>query len=319
MLNTLTTTLTETLNLLIKAFRLSSLFPAFCFSLIQGSMLLLYPFERNPIAVLKDSRTIVPSTIVLCVFLSTALLAYLLNFLNSPLIFLFEGYPYLGTFWGRAMKDWYKQHRDWLEAQTQRQDLPEVDRLLYHERLNDNFPPDAGRCAPTALGNVTAAFEAYPQRYGIDAIYLWPRLVPVLSKEKYAAFVEREKEGFDLFLNFTVLCTTLAIESIVLRLILHNAAFTWIAIVGACAACLCYSATVSTCRRWGETIKTAFDLYRYQLARQLDLLPFDDKTDEFHRWQSLSDFIKYGQYDDFGAYDYPLPSPNEKPTGTHQA
>jgi hypothetical protein len=179
--------------------------------------------------------------------------------------------------------------------------------------LADCFPPDSDRCAPTALGNVMAAFEAYPsQRYGIDAVYMWPRLLPVLNEKKYAIFVEREKEGLDFFLNFSVLSGVLVVESVLFRWLLGWPMLTRVALVSGCVAFLFYYwGAVSCARNWGDTIKTAFDLYRYELAEWLALEPFGDKVDETRRWRAVSRFIKRGRWDDFGAFRYPLPDEKE--------
>jgi len=309
MISTLSATLTDTLNLLVKAFRLSSLFPAFCFALVQGALLVLHPYDQSFFLMLKNADLSVPNTLIFFVFLLAALLSYLLNYLNPRLMFLAEGYPFLNTLWGRAMTAWYKEHKRWIEIQVDRDDLPEIAKLLYRDKLGDDFPRETERCGPTALANVTAAFETYSnQRYGIDAVYLWPRLVPILTKEKFAVFVEREKEGMDFFLNLSALSALLAVESIVLRLLLANPIFSWIALLSGCVAYLFYRGTVYCAHSWGESIKTAFDLYRYELAGQLALAPFEDRKEEVERWTKLSRFIKYGHWRDFREYAYPLPS-----------
>lgn len=144
--------------------------------------------------------------------------------------------------------------------------------------------------------------------YGIDAIYLWPRFVPVLSKTGYSPFVEREKEGVDLFLNLAFLIGFLSLESIIFRLIFHDTFFTWSMLVCGISSYLFYRAAVNAAHSWGESIKTAFDLYRYQLADQLALAPFKDREDEVSRWQRLSQFIQSGEsWREFGEYAYLLP------------
>jgi hypothetical protein len=258
--------------------------------------------------------------LIFLTFLLTALIGYILNYLNFPLIYLAEGYPLRNTRWGRFMIIWYREQKKRLEKQAK---LPGSEQKFYEEKLADYFPPDGDGCAPTALGNVMAAFEAYPsQRYGIDAVYMWPRLLPVLrrrskitsvfgpgfprekseviseqvlSKEKYAVFVEREKEGFDFFLNFSVLSGVLAVEGVLLRLLLKRPMFTWVALASGCVAFLSYYwGAVNCARNWGETIKTAFDLYRYSLAERLALEPFVDKMDKTETWEAISYFIKRG-------------------------
>ncbi|MBN1888791.1 MAG: hypothetical protein JW850_12420 [Thermoflexales bacterium] len=295
MLNTLSTTFTETISLLIKSFRLSSLLPSLCF--VSANLLLLsQPYEHSAPAWLKDSN------VGLLISLLTVLIGYTLSYLNFPLIYLIEGYPLRDTPWGKLMIAWYQDQKDALVAKSRGSNGQ-----FYKDELLDCFPA-RDRCAPTALGNVTAAFESYPsQKYGIDAVYLWPRLLPILNEQKYAVFVEREKEGFDFFLNFSVLSGALVIECVLLRLVWGWPALTAVALISGCAAFAFYQAAVWCARSWGETIKTAFDLYRYQLAEQLALEPFADKIDETRRWRAISGFIKQGDSESFGAFRYPLP------------
>jgi hypothetical protein len=305
MLDALSTTFTNTFILLIKSFRLSSLFPALCFVVISYLLFLPPSFQYNIFLGLKNGNYSIP---LFPIFLLTALIGYILNYLNFPLIYLAEGYPFRNTWWGQLMIVWYKERKAWLKQQAEAAQLPKSERRFYQDHLVDSFPPDPDMCAPTALGNVIAAFEAYPsRRYGIDAVHMWPRLLPVLNEEKYAIFVEREKEGFDFFLNFSILSSMLAVESVLLRMFLEQLWFTWVALASGCAAFLFYQAAVRNARNWGETIKTAFDLYRYRLAEQLALEPFEDKVDETRRWQAISYFIKRGSWDDFRAFRYPLP------------
>ena len=84
--------------------------------------------------------------------------------------------------------------------------------------------------------------------------------------------------------------------------------FTWIALGSLSAAFLFYHwGAVNCARNWGETVRTAFDLYRYDLAKRLALEPFGDMLEEHIRWEAFSSFIKRGSYEDFGAFRYPLP------------
>jgi hypothetical protein len=306
MLDALSTTLTNTITLLVKSFRLSSLFPALCFVVTNYFLFLSHLPEYDTPTWLRDEGF---GHLIFLTFLLTALIGYILNYLNFPLIYLAEGYPLRNTRWGRFMIIWYREQKKRLEKQAK---LPGSEQKFYEEKLADYFPRDGDGCAPTALGNVMAAFEAYPsQRYGIDAVYMWPRLLPVLSKEKYAVFVEREKEGFDFFLNFSVLSGVLAVEGVLLRLLLKRPMFTWVALASGCVAFLSYYwGAVNCARNWGETIKTAFDLYRYQLAERLALEPFKDKKDETETWEAISYFIKRGRWDDFRLFRYPLPGRN---------
>jgi hypothetical protein len=305
MLDALSTTLTNTFTLLIKSFRLSSLFPALCFVITNYFLFLSHFSEHNILTWLRDEDF---GHLILPTFLLAALVGYMLNYLNFALIYLAEGYPFRRTWWGRLMITWYGSRRDWLEEQAK---SPGSEQKFYEDELADCFPPDGDNCAPTILGNVMASLEAYPsQRYGIDAVYMWPRLLPVLNEEKYAVFVEREKEGFDFFLNLSVLSGFLAVECALLRLLWEWPPLTLIALLSGCIAFAFYQAAVRCARNWGEAIKTAFDLYRYPLAERLALKPFESAGDELKHWWGLSRFIQ-GERETFEDFDYPLPKPKQ--------
>jgi len=318
MLDAFSTTFGNTVTLLIKSFRLSSLFPALCFVLVH-CLIFISSVEKNLPAWLKDGGLGLP---ILTIFLLTAFIGYILNYLNYPLIYLAEGYPFRDTPWGELMRWWYRCQRDKLERQAR---IEGSEESFYKDKLSDHFPPNPTRCAPTDLGNVTAAFEAYPShRYGIDAVYLWPRILPVLNEQKYAVFVEREKEGFDFFINLTALSAILMMECVLIRCLLGWPVFTWVALTSGCAVFIFYQAAVWCALNWGEAIKTAFDLYRYQLAEQMSLLPFKDKKDETRRWKALSYFIKRYNIkcddpDIFGAFRYPLPTGKESQVESKKA
>jgi len=163
--------------------------------------------------------------------------------------------------------------------------------------------------APTALGNTIAAFEEYPKnRYGIEAVSLWPRLVPILSEENYAIFVEKEKAGFDFLLNLSLLMGIFTTECVIARLSGIDLPVI-IPAAGLLTAYLLYRGAIQNASNWGETVKTAFDSYRYQLARRLSMKPFYNQKEESARWHAISQFIVKGSaYDKF---DYPLPKVSE--------
>ena len=109
MLNTLSTAIQDTLNLIVKAFHLSAIFPAFCFVLAHIILLLSQLYDQSLLALLKSSEFKVPGSIVFSAFILTALLSYILNFLNLTLMFFAEGYPLYNTALGKFMTKWQKE------------------------------------------------------------------------------------------------------------------------------------------------------------------------------------------------------------------
>jgi hypothetical protein len=325
MLQALSTSLGETFRSIIASFRLSSLFPTLCFVALQRYVLLPYLARFGLPLELEEEASLAFFLIL------TALISYALRYLNFPLIRLIEGYPMRNTLLGRGMIRWHQARRDRLEEQ--RKHLDGLRKKASHERivaeakaelrfiadeLGDYYPQRA-HVTPTSLGNVMAAFEGYPgERYGIDAVYMWPRILPILDAEKYAPFVDREKEGFDFFINFAVLSALLAFELLVLRFLLNLhpdlaassvlSILTWSVCIAGGLAYLFYRAAIASALNWGETVKSAFDLYRYELAAQLALERFTDKDDETEKWQNFSYFLKRGGANSFMRFNYPLPN-----------
>jgi hypothetical protein len=328
MLDALSTTITNLISLLIQSLRLPAIFPALCF-VILNQIFFLHRLNETAL------------TLIL-----TVLVGYTINVLNFPVIRLFEGYPFRLTWWGCALTAWQRGRKRYLEERIaileehflarKRELIEEYPHQLTKERLmnssfyqlvnlelsicedelEDYFPKSDAQLVPTALGNAMTAFERYPsRRYGLDAIYFWPRLLPILSKEEYAIFVEKEKTGFDFLLNLSLLMGIFAIECVALRLILGWHIHALLPLLALCTAYLFYRGATQSALNWGETIKTAFDLYRYQLAEHLALRPFRHKQDETNRWRAMTNFIHSGnvdQKDVFGEFDYPLPRQQEQ-------
>ena len=96
MLDALSTTFTNTITLLAKSFRLSSLFPALCFVVTNYLLFLPYLVEYDVLAWLREEGF---GHLIFLTFLLTALIGYVLNYLNFPLIYLAEGYPFRTTVW----------------------------------------------------------------------------------------------------------------------------------------------------------------------------------------------------------------------------
>jgi hypothetical protein len=148
-------------------------------------------------------------------------------------------------------------------------------RTAVEVRARTEFPSQADLVLPTRLGNVIRAFEDYPATtYKMDAVALWPRLIASIDKD-YASGIDDAKTAFDFFLNASFLNVLLA--AIILGLgLVHPAQLaspSWFALwVLEMAALLAvgYTAYVMSIGRaaaWGDTVKSAFDLYRGALLK----------------------------------------------------
>jgi len=319
--------ITEVIRSLAVSLQFSMLIPAM---LLVGGMLWLV----SPNVLTTDTATAV------IIGAASLIISYVLNAFNMPIIRLFEGYimgetPLAYALRTFEMATFHRHHKrvreytDKVNVITRKENTWVYSKVLTPsrqlalnrwkdgwqsridhecERLEERFPPFPEYVLPTSLGNAIAAFEHYPRhRYGIDMIRLWPRFVPTLLENKYASFIESEKAILDFLVNLlfcAILIWPVALYEFALTgrdqvgitlLAIPMAAF--IVYKGACVAAV----------NWGYTVKSAFDLYRFDLRRALHLKINQDNTTlstERAMWQGVSEFLAFGSQDNFEGFDY---------------
>jgi len=305
----------------IKAFALSlqvaTVFPSGIFILVNAYLFLPY---------IAPDQDISSAPVVTALIALTLVLSYTLYAFNFPLIRLFEGYHLTNWDWThRRRREKIEKYRELINLIQDldkmrlkfRNDLgfdPDTEgspRLTkeqteYWQTLNGKlakakvdldryYPTRVGDVLPTALGNAIAAWEDYSRtRYGMDAIALWPRLVPLLKENKYLEFVTQEKSAFDFLLNSCTISALLGIE--VFYYCLYRGkpvSAVLLALAAAGLSWLLYNATIIAARQWGTTVRVAFDLYRDKLYKQLRLIPSRSFKEEVRRWEDVSEFLLY--------------------------
>jgi hypothetical protein len=317
-MSTLVSSLSELIALLVQSFNLSAVLPSFAFVLMN--YLFVRPMLRNTAfyAIFADLDKSVKTIVLATVIVG---LAYLLTAINLLIIRWVEGYPLIDQFpvnrcyqrhlqrarqisndiqnltkeIERLKKDARKrsilEREPWLQQQEA---VRVVRQALVGEQLF-LYPVSEWRILPTRLGNVIAAAEDYPaQLFGIDAVLLWPYLVPTLVETGYSKFIEREKAIFDLLLNSMVLVAVLGLEIGYLDAFLTG--FTWrlpleLALIGGGVGVL-YYLTTHGAMGWGSTIRAAFILYRHKLREALGLVKPDSYDEERKLWKRISDFYR---------------------------
>lgn len=145
-------------------------------------------------------------------------------------------------------------------------------------RLRAAFPPADRPVLPTALGNALTAAEARAGReYGLDAIVAWPRLYPLLSEE-VRAIVDDRRDGLDSAARFSV--SMLATAVLALPVLIGTGWWALLVAVPLALARLAYVGAVHAAIAYGEAVRVAFDLHRFDLLRTLRLpLPTDQDTE----------------------------------------
>jgi hypothetical protein len=127
-------------------------------------------------------------------------------------------------------------------------------------RWHADYPMRAANVMPTRLGNVLRAAEDHAlDRYGINAIVVWPRLY-VLLPDKFATALAAAKTPLDLM-----------------------------AVIGALSvACLAYEGAVQAARPYAQLVRAGFDVHRGLLLDALGLRRPRTYGEERGQWQQLS-------------------------------
>jgi hypothetical protein len=246
------------------------------------------------------------------------LITGLLYNLNIPIIRLYEGYPWadstLGKYfvWREARR--FKEASDlftgasWVgpklaaavpgdplvaELQQQRTDLAQV--------LNSELPESGDFVLPSRLGNVIRCFERYPRlAYGIRAIVVWPRLIAKIDSG-FASTIDEAKTSFDFMLNISFLSALTACVVLVIGLAKQSALswngsgpWLWRATVFIALARVFYRFSIPRASEWGGQVRSAFDLYRFDLLKQLGYLrrPLTSQ-EEKALWGQISNQLLY--------------------------
>jgi uncharacterized repeat protein (TIGR01451 family) len=231
--------------------------------------------------------------------------------LNVTLTRFFEGYPWKDSWLGRQRVRTYQARFDaakarWLGLRSLLRVLgasdPRYEKIKakwneFGRSLNNEFPEQRDLVLPTQLGNVIRSFEDYPHRqYGIRAITLWPRLVAKVDKD-YAAAIDDAKTSLDFMLNGSFLSGVTAVALLVLGLLYPSnlsslsSLIIWVIEIGlfGVTAWLLYLASIGRASAWGATVRAAFDLYRWDLLKQLGYRRVPaTMAEERELWENIS-------------------------------
>ena len=210
------------------------------------------------------------------ILLIITVLAYLLQMLTTPIVRLYEGYWPKG-----ALTNW--------AARVQK---------ARGEKLNDDeayrtFPSDSSLVKPTRLGNVLASAENYPyQLYRLEAVLWWPRLVTLLP-DTFRSQLDTALTPMLAMLNLSMLLMLLAFGGGVAVLLTDLLwwLFCLVFLGGLLLAWGCYLAATIQAVEYGELVRVAFDLYRYDVLKQMHIPLPDNLFQERLLWELLNNWL----------------------------
>lgn len=157
-------------------------------------------------------------------------------------------------------------------------------------RLNQLFPRNEADVMPTLFGNVLASASEHPHVvYAMEGALWWPRLSPLLPGSFQAMLGSTQAPMMGL-LNLSVVFTGLAFGG---AAVIGLASSLWlnaliVLVVGLVLARLCYRAAIGQAVALGSQLRVAFDLYRHEILRQMDLEVPADLAAERTLWQLLT-------------------------------
>jgi len=249
---------------------------------------------------LQQARAIDVADVALLAVMVT-LLAVLLQPLQLRLVRLLEGYwgggPVVGTL-SRLPMALQRRRRDALAKKATVEPKPSVppgpppaSAVAAQEALNARFP-SAALLLPTALGNALRAFEERAGRaYGLDAVVIWPRLYPLLP-DPVRAGVDDRRDQLDVSARISA---TAFVVALITAALLWGDGWWLLLPLGALAVSRAgYSAAVSAAVAYGQGVRVAIDLHRFDLLRSLHLPLPTDREAEREANQALCNFLRQG-------------------------
>ena len=195
------------------------------------------------------------------------------------------------------------------------------------EELNDlseewvmNFPDKGKWVLPTPFGNAIRAFEVYPRvMYGVDAIALWPRLLTVIPAE-YTAYIDDAKAPMDFWMNLGISTFILFLSSVGMRVydfsrqIAINELLFWLLLVAeVLLMALCQYRAKRSAIGWGQTVKSAFDVYLPDLAAKIGLKVPETRQGRREMWKNYGIAVLHARWDVLPELAKPQEEPEETP------
>lgn len=198
-------------------------------------------------------------------------------------------------------------HECWLNSETRQGIVPSQSKELetsdtktpvdpqFRYQFAREFLGAKERVLPTSLGNIVLAFESHSfEVYKIDATTCWCRLAAVIP-DGYRKQMADAEARFLAVLNLSAVIYFASMEFLAVSILRGDPK--WLVAVGAGCAVgwAAYRYSCDLAKAFGEYFRSAFDLYRLDLLRQLgvnakNVMALDEERKLWTRVQSLTLF-----------------------------
>jgi hypothetical protein len=200
--------------------------------------------------------------------------AYICDNLMGDLVRFYEGYwptwmTPLSKLFLKTQRHRWQRLKDQMQEAVLAQNLSRYNSL--HNKWHHTYPRKEEHLLPTRLGNVMRASETYCRHaYNLDAVVVWPRMVPFIPKE----FQERLAQAstpLTTMLYSATLSLLLAIASGIALVLSSEKWWLFVASTGGGLLLFlwCHESAVQRAEEYGLLTRAAFDLYREELLKAL--------------------------------------------------
>jgi hypothetical protein len=155
------------------------------------------------------------------------------------------------------------------------------------------YPLSRKQVMATRLGNILRAAERYPHdRYGADAVLVWPRLYPLLP-DNVIASLGQAREAMEFLLVLSAFAAAFGVLSVIYLLVMLGPV--WLLLLclfgSAAVAAMAYRSSLGAALLYAEVLRSTFDLYRLNVFGFVQLPMPTDAAAERERWGELNRLI----------------------------
>jgi hypothetical protein len=166
---------------------------------------------------------------------------------------------------------------------------------LFNER-QFNFPDTI--LAPTEMGNIALSIRSYAlSRYQLNVESFWTRLQKVMQSDPFYAVLQDAKVQLDFLVSMFWLSAVSTMAWLIALAVLGHSLelYLAIALVGPFSMWALYRLTLQNYRAFADLMRSAIDMYRLRLLKELQLPEPTSSREEAALWQALQNRMDYGK------------------------